>query len=371
MRRVLSVILAMVLVLSVLSVGCISSKSPGVPSGTASQPESSSIAQSSSKNDYVIVTDWRNKTVKVGVPVERIVSLYGLATQMVYFLSVEDGKKIVGSTPLAINDAFIALLDPDVKKRMKFTGSPKNANIETVKSLNPDVVLTAYWGDERVNRAIEELGIPVVVLNLEGVDDYIHSLEIIGRILGKEEKAREAAEYYTNAVSFITNRTSGANRPRVLLLEYSTKDKVFKAPGREFFQNWMIETAGGESVSKNLPGGWNTVNVEQVAEWNPDVIILVSYSLKKPATELKKEFMGDPAWAQIKAVKEGRIYAMPNDGESWDYPAPKWVLGLYWTAKILHPELFEDIDVKSIAYEFYERWYGLDPKKVRIVGDMP
>ncbi|AIU70673.1 iron-siderophore ABC transporter substrate-binding protein [Thermococcus eurythermalis] len=332
----------------------------------------SSSGETEGDAGYVIVKDFRNRTVKVKQPVNRMVSLYGLATQMVYFLGVEDGKKIVGSTPLAINDQFIALIDPDVKSRMVFVGSPKSANIETVKGLNPDVVLTAYWGDENINKALEGLGIPVIALNLETMDSYLKSLEIVGDVLGKEEKAKEAVSYYREAVAFVTNRTSKASgRPRVLLIQYSMKDKAFKAPGKEYFQNRMIEMAGGDSVSKDLPGGWNTINVEQVAKWNPDVIIVVSYSPKKPAPEIKRELLSDPAWSQIKAVKEGKVYAMPNDGESWDYPAPKWVLGLYWLAKVLHPELFSDLDVKAKADEFYERWYGINPSDVNIVGDMP
>lgn len=49
---------------------------------------------------------------------------------MVYLLG--EGQKVLGSTPLAMNDAFIQLIDPGVKSRMIFVGSPKNANVEEV-----------------------------------------------------------------------------------------------------------------------------------------------------------------------------------------------------------------------------------------------
>jgi len=321
---------------------------------------------------YVTVQDFRNRTVKVKQPVERIVSLYGLATQMVYLLG--DGQKVLGSTPLAMNDGFIQLIDPEVKNRMVFVGSPKSANIETVKELNPDVVFTAAWGDERLNEGIETLGIPVIALDLETVDNYLKSLEIMGKVLGKEERAKEAVEYYRNALKVVTEGTaslSEGGRPRVLLVMYSMKSKAFKVPGQDYFQNRLIEMAGGISVSKELPGGWNVVNVEQIASWDPDIIIVVSYSLQYPSTKVKEDIMNDPAWQGIRAVKEGKIYAMPNDGESWDYPAPKWILGLYWTAKVLHPELFSDLDIEKEANDLYERFYGLSIEDVTIVGDMP
>lgn len=113
----------------------------------------------------------------------------------------------------------------------------------------------------------------------------------MGKVLGKEEKAEKAISYYRSAVDFVTNRTSKLKeRPRVLLVQYSMKDKAFKAPGKEYFQNRLIEMAGGESVSSNLPGGWNVVNVEQVAKWNPDVIIVVSYSPRNHRLRLRKKY---------------------------------------------------------------------------------
>ncbi|AHF79483.1 ABC transporter substrate-binding protein [Thermococcus paralvinellae] len=327
--------------------------------------------ETTTKTGYVEVTDFRGKTVRIKQPVERIVSLYGLATQMVYLLG--EGEKVLGSTPLAMNDAFIQLIDPGMKNRMIFVGSPKSANVEEVKKLNPDVVFTAAWGNERLNEQIENLGIPVIALDLETVENYLKSLEIMGKALGKEDKAREAIEYYKSAMKVVTERTAKipeSEKPRVLLIYYSLKSKAFKAPGREYFQNVLIEMAGGISVSKELPGGWNVINVEQVARWDPDVILVVSYSLKYPSTKVKEDILNDPAWSSIKAVKEGKVYAMPNDGESWDYPAPKWILGLYWTAKVLHPDLFKDLNIKKKADEFYQKFFGISIDKVKIVGDI-
>ena len=60
---------------------------------------------------------------------------------------------------------------------------------------------------------------------------------------------------------------------------------------------------------------------------------------------------------------------MPNDGENWIDPCPKWILGLYWTVKTLHPEEFKDVDIKAKADEFYKKFFGLSVDKVNISGD--
>ncbi len=366
MKRVPKVFLIMVIVLSLITTGCAGKASNKPPIVTAS-PTASGKAPNAG---YITITDFRGKTVKVKEPVTRIVATYGLAAQMVYLLGA--GGKIVGGTRLVLHDNFIKLIDPEAKNRIVFAGNPKSANVEEIKKLNTDVVFTSAWGDERLDEQFEGLGIPVVALNLETVDNYLKSLEIMGRVLGKEEKATEIGKYYKTTLEKVTKVTSKLNnneKPKVLLIEYSLKRKAFKVPGSDYFQNGLIEMSGGESVSKDLPGGWNVVNTEQVARWNPDVIIVVSYSQKYSSASVKSDILNDSSWRQLKAIKDGKIYAMPNDGESWDYPAPKWILGLYWTAKVLHPDHFKEMDTKEEANEFYKRFFNTDISKVKIVGD--
>ncbi len=365
LRRLLAATLVLLVVLSVFAGGCISGSSAtnGHETGKTS---TSTVMQSTG---YVEVKDMSGRVVKIKEPVNRIVSLYGIATQVIYLFGVKQGEKVVGSTPLALHDGFIQLLDPEAKKRMVLV----RHNVETIEKLHPDVVFAAYWENPEIIKQIESLGIPVVVLNLESVENFTRSVEIIGKVLGEEDRAREIVSFYKNAVSLVTNRTRNipsSERPKVLLLEYSMKDKAFKAPGREFFQNRLIEMAGGTSVSASLPGGWNVVDAEQVAKWNPDIIVVVSYWPEFPPTKAREELLSDPAWKAVKAVRDGKVYALPNDGESWDF-GPKWVLGLYWMAKLFHPGLFKDLNVTAKADQFYREFYGIDPSKVTITGDMP
>ncbi len=318
---------------------------------------------------FVTITDFADKQVKIEEPVKSIVSMYGLATQMLYLLG--EGDKVVASTKMAANDAFIKLVDPESAEKMKVVLTQNGVNVEEVAKLKPTFVIAAFWNSKEISKSISGLDIPVVTLNLETPDNFIKSLELLEKILQEDDKAKEIADYYRNALKSITEKTrSLKDKPKVLLVEYSMRSHALKVPGSEYFQNTLIELAGGESVSRSLPGGWNVVNAEQVAKWDPDVIITVSYSLKYSSEKVKESIMNDPAWKAVRAVKTGRVFAMPNDGESWDYPAPKWILGVYWTAKILHPDLFPTLNVKEEAANFYKKFYGVDIGNVKIVGDL-
>ncbi len=329
-----------------------------------------SSKQSTSKNTKTIaITDFSGTEIKVKQPVQKIVSMYGLATQTLFLMG--EGDKVFGSTKMAVNDAFIKLAYPGASKKMKLVISPNGSNVEEIAKINPDLVIAAFWNSEQVKKQLGDLKIPIITLNMETPKNYIKSIEILSKILNDEQRARSIIDYYDENMQKILKKTNTIkNKPKVMLVEYSMRSKSLKVPGKEYFQNTIINMAGGESVSNTLPGGWNIVNVEQVAKWDPDIIITVSYSLKYTSEDLKKTIMNDVAWKNIRAVKSGKVYAMPNDGESWDYPAPKWILGLYWMAKTIHPEIFGSLNVKEEAANFYKKFYNLDIDKIKIVGDL-
>ena len=252
-------------------------------------------------------------------------------------------------------------------------------NVEEVAARAPDVVILKSYMKGVLGDSLESLGINVVYVDLENLDTYNHDLLVLGKIFGYEDKAEDIADYYRDSWSTMLERTGSVeeeNRPRVLLLYYSAKggSVSFKVPGAEWLQTAMIEAAGGYPLSKELPGtGWNTVSFEQIALWNPDIVITVTYSDNPTPSDVKELLTEDPLWSGIEAVDNGMVYAIPDDcGNvfsygSWDSPSARWVMGLKWMAKIISPELFQDLDLREEARAFYTEMYGLDETEVDLV----
>ena len=73
----------------------------------------------------------------------------------------------------------------------------------------------------------------------------------------------------------------------------------------------------------------------------------------------------------------GKILPFPADFYSWDQPDVRWILGLMWIAKVLHPELFGDLDLEAEVRYFYTFLYGLDEEIIdaeiipRIAASLP
>jgi iron complex transport system substrate-binding protein len=84
------------------------------------------------------------------------------------------------------------------------------------------------------------------------------------------------------------------------MLQYSEKggEIAFKVPPAEWIQTGIVEMAGGKPVwTDTLTDGWTIVTLEQIAAWNPDVILVADY--KGKALEAVTSLKQDDKWALL------------------------------------------------------------------------
>lgn len=242
-----------------------------------------------------------------------------------------------------------------------------DGSIEAVAALRPDVIFLKSYTREDAGIAFEETGIPVVYLSLESPADYLVDVANVGKVFGEEERAAEILAYYAD-VEERTAKIAAAipEKKTVLLLQYSESDgaTALKIAPASWFQTTMIEDAGGVPVWKADAGGikgWTDVNFEQIAAYDADVILIVNYFAdpKENVAALKE----DPAWKELRAVKDGQFFAFGKDTLSWDSAGPRRGLGLLWTVKTLYPEAAAEIDLEAEIQKFYG-WFGLAPEVI-------
>ena len=85
---------------------------------------------------------------------------------------------------------------------------------------------------------------------------------------------------------------------------------------------------------------------------------------------MKDQILNDASWDVTTAAQTGAVYAFPGDWESWDAPTPKWILGLYWLATIIQPDMFSGINFQTLGSEFYQRFYGITWSAAEVTGDI-
>jgi len=313
----------------------------------------------------ITVTDALNRTVTFATPPHKIV-LAGKALFMVadaIYLFPEAGPNIaaLGPTNQGISN-FIPMIDSTFSAKISLDSS---AGAEQIAAIQPDLVIMKSMNAEKLGTLLEALNIPVIYLDFETPEQYQRDLATLGQLFQNPAQAEKIAAFYQGKVDSITQTLSGLTddqKPRTLLIYYSDKESTiaFNVPPMSWMQTLMIQTAGGRPVweDANLGGGWTIVNVEQIANWNPDVVFIVSYF--KPVNEVVDLLKADPNWQLLDAVKNDKIYGFATDVYSWDQPDTRWVLGLTWVAGKLHPDLFPGLDVVAEAKTFYKELYGMD-----------
>lgn len=260
---------------------------------------------------------------------------------------------------------FLALVAPGHAAAATLGGE---AGIEQIAATRPDVVLMKNSG-RRAGDALDGAGLPVVFLDFETPAQYERDLAILGQVLAATNRAGELIAYYRGIQAAVRAQTAGLDataKPRTLLIQYAARSgtAAFSVPPPDWIQTEMVERAGGIPVWKDVAqsGGWTVVNLEQIAAWDPDVVLVVNY--RRYAAPTVATLLGDPAWQALRAARTRRIYAVPGDYCSWDQPDPRWGLGLLWMATRLHPDRFADVDLLAEIYRFYAL-YGLEPNVVR------
>ncbi len=301
----------------------------------------------------VTVTDQAGNTVEVPQPVERVISAYGPVTSMVYAVDAE--STLVAAGYLGANDhrgasamenidpRFPDLISNDIFSQSTF-------NVEEAANRNPDLILAnarSSWLE-----TAGELDIPILLYDAESPEKLKDAVLLTGQVFGPHAAAQAQAwvDYYdwvTDIIADGTQDLSAEERPNVLFTGTSPQ----RIASGEMYQTSMIGIAGGISVSAALTGYWNEVNLEQIAAWNPDVIIVPPYggATVEAITE-------DVEWQILDAVQAGEVVQMPKLVAPWDTPAPDSVLGIIWLSQVLFPDRV-DLDCQSQAQYFFNTFY--------------
>ena len=332
MKKIFTVFLTIILSLSLF--GCNSAKQEEV---TPNQ-----------QIETIEITDQVGRTVTFDKPVEKIVSTYYLVSASLLTLGLKD--KIVGIEMKAKSRGLYNLAAKELID-LPAVGSGKEINIEAIASLEPDVVFLPKKQKDAAD-TLEELGIPSIVVNPESYGQFNELISIIGKVCGVSDKADELINYYENTVSNISSAVANAEKPTVYIAGESS---YLRTCAGDMYQKQMIDICGGECVSAALEGSsWVDISKEQLLEFNPDYIFVVNYA-EYSLDDLKN----DESLKDLKAIQNNNVYMIPSKIEAWDYPQPSSILGLYWMAGILHPDIIAEDAYLNEAISFYNKYYGI------------
>ncbi|MEA2937528.1 MAG: iron complex transport system substrate-binding protein [Alphaproteobacteria bacterium] len=307
------------------------------------------------------VTDGAGRAVPVPAKVERVFPAGPPAAIQLYTLAPE----LLLGWPRANHPNEREFLHPEVGARPevgRITGRGNTANLEVVLALKPDLILdigsvTATYVS-LADRVQEQTGVPYALLDGR-FDGIANSYRVMGELTGRRDAAEALARYSEDTVKTIAGRIAAIARER--------RPRVYYARGPRGLETGLggsinVETIElmAQNVAGETRGGLAVVSIEQVLLWNPDVIVTIDL-------DFAANVLNDRAWAPVAAVRARRVHLSPRLPFGWvDFPpSVNRLIGLWWLAKILYPDLFAE-DLRALTSDFYQRFYHVKPSEAQI-----
>jgi iron complex transport system substrate-binding protein len=307
------------------------------------------------------VSDSAGRAVPVPARVERVFPAGPPAAIFLYTLAPE----LLIGWPRANRPEEREFLLPDVGNRPevgRITGRGNTANLEVVLALKPDLILDVGNMNPTyvslADRVQQQTGVPYALLDgrFDGIPQGYRTL---GALIGRREQGEAFARSAEGTIKTITQRIEAIAPER--------RPRVYYARGPRGLETGLggsinVETI--ELLARNVAGGTRgglaTVSIEQVLLWSPDVIVTIDQ-------DFAAHVSNDPAWAPVAAVRARRVHLSPKLPFGWvDFPPTvNRLIGLWWLAKILYPDLFAE-DLRALTRDFYARFYHVTPSDAQI-----
>lgn len=292
----------------------------------------------------ITVTDQAGRSVEVPTDVKKVSTIYGVAVTYVAALGKADllvSKSDGIKSPCLYDYIAPSILDLD-------NAGLKTPDLEKLATLKPDIYI-GRGRDTEALEAVQGMNIPAIGIAPETTKQIFETYDLLGKILGAEEKAAKLKTLYGDVVDQAKGLTANEkNKPTAIMMGSS----IGKVANESMLQSYLIETAGGENPAKSIETNelWPQVGVEQIFAWNPDYIFITSYGSTDYTVE---QIMNDPAWKNVTAVKNGHVFKTPCSLESWELPGPSSALGTLWMVNKMFPELYSNAYLEKDVTAYY------------------
>ena len=284
--------------------GCTAAAPAGASS--SSQPASSDASASEETSDTITFTDALDRAVTVTGKPQRVAALIGSFADVWCLAGGED------TLVAAANDSwtqFSLELDESVAN----LGEIKEPNLETLLAAKPDFVLGSAKtaADVDLQPTLEAAGIPVAYFDISSFEDYLAMLEICTQLTGRADLYEENGTAIQQQIDDARALAEGKEGPSVLYLRASGSSCKVKNSENTVLGE-MLADLGCTNIADSETSLLENLSMEVILQADPDSIFIVLQGSdpSKPQKSLEEAVLSNPAWQQLTAVKEGRVYYM-------------------------------------------------------------
>lgn len=230
-------------------------------------------------------------------------------------------------------------------------------NIEGLAATAPDIIIDIGEAKPSIVQDMDELqkqtGIPAVHIEAS-LETMPQAYEKLGVLLDKTDKCAELSQYlqntYDRTVSIMVE--VGENKQRAIYVQGDNGESVVMKGSYHSKLIDMLTDNQAVSDTAVANGLGNEVSIEQIALWNPDIILFASEKMYENVENM-------PAWKELTAIKNGNYVLVPSCPYNWlgTPPSVQMYLGMIWLTQMMYPQ-YSEYDLKEEVCEYYRLFYG-------------
>lgn len=263
--------------------------------------------QSGGETIFLEFTDDLGREVTIQEP-KRVACLLGSFAQ-IWQLA---GGEVVATADDAWDDLHLELSEDTVN-----LGNTKELSLELLLSAQPDLILASANTRQNVEwmETLDAAGIPTAYFDVSDFEDYLRLLDLCTDITGRkdlyEKHGTEVQKQIRKVLEAADNRGTA---PTVLCMRASASMVTVKN-SQDNVLGEMLKSLGCRNIADSDSSLLENLSIERILEEDPDYIFLVQ---RGDDTEGMRSFVENmmkenPAWQELTAVKEGRLYFMDKN----------------------------------------------------------
>jgi iron complex transport system substrate-binding protein len=331
------------------------------PTGHQSQGTSTATADVAPQQEVV---DLAGRKVTLSVAPGRVLT-FGHSFSILVALAPD--LLVARPGPFKANPDAFPFLPPAVRSLPQL-GTGPGLDLEQIKAAHFDLAVgwdSAAFRREQMQQ-LERIGLPVVLVGVDRIEQYPATFRLLGQALGRAARGEALARRIEELMAQLAAKVAAVPaRARLRVYYAEGMDGLTSQCGLEGRAE-ALRLAGAtnvvrceEQVHPSVPADIENHNapldLETLITLDPDAIVT---RFPKAADTM----LHDPRWSKLRAVRQKRVYAIPQLPFNWFDRPPSYmrVLGAKWLAARLYPAQVA-FDLDDDVTHFFELFFGVTP----------
>lgn len=201
---------------------------------------------------------------------------------------------------------------PERYADVKETGSPMGPDLEIIRMLKPDMVLSTKTLEADLKAGFEGADLNADFLDFTSIDSMQAEIKKLGTEFDRTKEASKLNTDLTSEIDKVKANVAKKKKPSVLIL-MGVPGSYLVVTEHAYIGD-LVKLAGGENVITNQKVEYLASNTEYLQSANPDIILRAAHGM--PAEVVKmfdEEFKTNDIWKHFDAVKNNRVYDLDEN----------------------------------------------------------